>query len=62
MHGGEGRMMMCEMMLKAIPVNAGLNMRAQSRRGEKTDEQTSLLKHRFFAPQARTPHLFGENS
>ncbi len=40
---------MCEMMLKALPENAGLNMRAQSRRGEeeieKTGEQTSLISH-----------------
>ena len=40
---------MCEMMLKALPENAGLNMRAQSCRGEeeieKTGEQTSLISH-----------------
>lgn len=28
--------MMCEMMLKALPENAGLNMRVQRRRGEKS--------------------------
>jgi hypothetical protein len=29
-------MMMCEMMLKTLPENAGLNLRAQRRRGEKS--------------------------
>lgn len=40
---------MCEMMLKALPENAGLHMRAQSRRGQENgegkSEKVSLISH-----------------